>query len=149
MSGILKIQNDGPLIAETNFWATDHANHGLFYVSINAGAFRILIPKNCEADIPEMIRGVKHVVVSMLPKDRWKPKAYCLEIMFEDSSDSPWACQISPGQTDRAPTDESVGIAWKATLWTEQNNGPALHTEFPAYFQIVPKIPWLKSIEKS
>jgi len=41
---MITIANDGPDIASTNYWATDHARAGIVYLSGNAGAWRLLMP---------------------------------------------------------------------------------------------------------
>jgi len=41
---ITTIENDGPDIVTTNYWTTEHEQRGLFYVSINAGTCRLLVP---------------------------------------------------------------------------------------------------------
>ncbi|MDX9788933.1 MAG: hypothetical protein RBT11_19320 [Desulfobacterales bacterium] len=39
---LIQISNDGPEILSTNYWETEHAKKGFLYMSINAGAFRLL-----------------------------------------------------------------------------------------------------------
>lgn len=41
---MITIKNDGQTITETTYWATPHADKGLLYLSINAGALRLLVP---------------------------------------------------------------------------------------------------------
>lgn len=43
--GILRIANNGPRIISTNYWSTQLDERGLFFLSINAGVLRLLIPQ--------------------------------------------------------------------------------------------------------
>ena len=63
---VLRIENDGPLILSTNFYHTDLARRGLFYLSLNAGAFRLLVPPQHLGAVREM-RTARDVVVSRGP----------------------------------------------------------------------------------
>lgn len=148
MSDIISIQNDGPLVVASNFWKTDMAARGFFYVSVNAGAVRLLVPSVQHAIIGDMCPGAKYVVVSCLSPDRWQTGQPCAEWMVEDESDFPWSCQLHPEQIDRVPTPEDVGRKWIATVWEEKNGLPYKCVEWPAYAQIVPRIPWLKRIDR-
>ena len=42
---LITIENNGPGILSTNYWGTPHAEKGYCYLSINAGAFRLLGPQ--------------------------------------------------------------------------------------------------------
>lgn len=146
MTDPLHIENHGPLITASNYWQTEHAARGLLYLSVNAGAFRLLVPNVQRRAISDMRPGAKHVVVSMLPPDQWQDRQYAVEWMVEDGSDEPWSCHLSPGQIDRAPGPDDVGKEWLATVWDLKNGKPHKCLERPAYFQIVPRLPWLKRI---
>src|SRR5271166_3915073 len=98
---VLTFENDGPLIVASNYWESEMAAAGKLYVSINAGCFRLLVPQSQHAVISDMRPKAKHIVVSMLPRDKWVDRQYCLEWMVEDGSDTPWSCHLSPGQVDR------------------------------------------------
>jgi hypothetical protein len=93
-----------------------------------------------------MRRGAKHIVVSMLPTEKWREREFCVEWMVEDGSDTPWSCQLSPGQVDRAPNHEDVGKEWLGSVWDFINGRPHKCLERPAYHQIVPTLPWLRTI---
>lgn len=166
MSDLLSITNHGPLITASNYWQTEHAQRGLLYLSLNAGALRLLVPLSQRHAISDMRPGAKHVVLSILARDRWPDKLraplavemktqsltpgntqpYVAEWLVEDGSDSPWSCHLSAGQIDRLPTVDDVGREWIATVWDEKNGRPHKCIERPAYVQIVPRLPWLKKI---
>ncbi|NBU84156.1 MAG: hypothetical protein EBS21_06065 [Sphingomonadaceae bacterium] len=147
MHDLLTIENHGPLITASNYWTHEIAARGLLYLSINAGAARLMVPDSQRSAISDMRPGARHIVVSMLPVDQWQPGAYCVEWMVEDGSDSPWSCHLSPGQIDRAPGPDDVGKAWIGSAWDNKKGRPHKCLERPAYFQIVPSLPWLKRIE--
>jgi hypothetical protein len=143
---VLRFENDDPLIVASNYWESSMAAAGKLYLSINAGCFRLLIPQTQRASITDMRPGAKHFVVSMLPREKWREREYCVEWMVEDGSSSPWSCHLSPGQVDRAPNHEDVGKEWLGTVWDIKKGRPHKCMERPAYFQIVPELPWLRKI---
>ncbi|MBV8650507.1 MAG: hypothetical protein JO255_03505 [Alphaproteobacteria bacterium] len=90
--------NDGAELVETNFWQTEMASRGAFFLSTNAGCLRLLVPASREPDIAEMTKGVREVVLS---RGRWDKRDHCVEIMFEDASEAPYAIHIGENQLDR------------------------------------------------
>ena len=40
----MRIENAGPVVLRTDYWATPHAARGYVYLSANAGTVRLLIP---------------------------------------------------------------------------------------------------------
>lgn len=143
---IITIANHGPLIVASSYWQSEAAQHGKLYISVNAGALRLLVPLSQRQAISDMRPGARHVVVSMLPVAQWREGKYAVEWMVEDGTDSPWSCHLSPGQIDRAPGPDDVGKQWIATVWDEKNGRPHKCIERPAYVQIVPRLPWLRKI---
>jgi hypothetical protein len=143
---ILKFENDGPLIVASNYWESEIATAGKLYLTMNAGCFRLLVPQIQRAAISDMRPGAKHIVVSMLPVEKWRDREYCVEWMVEDGSDTPWSCHLSPGQVDRAPNNEDVGKEWRGSVWDTKKGRPHKCMERPAYFQVVPELPWLRKI---
>ncbi len=144
----LRFENDGPSIVASDYWQSNLASAGKLYLSMNAGCFRLLIPEIQRAVLADMRRGAKHIVVSMLPKEKWREREFCVEWMVEDGSDTPWSCQLSPGQVDRAPNHEDVGKEWRGSVWDIKKGHPHKCLERPAYYQIVPELPWLRKITK-
>ena len=57
MAAHLFIENDGPEILSTNFWQSALARAGTFYLSTNAGAFRLLVPTQHQGSLREMRRA--------------------------------------------------------------------------------------------
>lgn len=106
---MIKIKNDGPLIAATDYWHTDHAAQGLCYLSGNAGAWRLLVPDMAETLLAEMRTGKSAFIEPSL-----SAPAQALDIVFDDGTDSPFALTIDRRQIDRAV---SPGPS-RLTVWT-------------------------------
>lgn len=136
---LLAIRNDGPEIAETNYFGTAQARAGYVYLSTNAGCFRLLIPGRILPDMLREISAAQEVIVSRGPwPERGRPDA--LEIMFEDGTDAPYALHIGTEQTDRIPEEGDQGKPWTFTVW-----GPAGKAlTLPCRYRLVPRIPWMQ-----
>lgn len=118
MDANLVITNDGPLITCTTYWQTTKARAGLFYLSTNAGAFRLLVPQAHLGAVRDM-RTARDVVVRRGPmtlEGRALPDA--LEMLFDDGTDEPFSLHLSPGQVDRMPLDTDSAQEWTCTVWT-------------------------------
>lgn len=144
---IISIRNEGQEVAETSFWRSEHARAGFFLLSIGGGAARLLIPKEHEGSIPDMVNGVRHVVISMLRRDQASPRKAFAEIMFEDGTETPFSLQLSAGQLDNCTLPENVGKEYVFTAWVERDGGPHKAISHKLYVQVVPRLPWLKPIE--
>lgn len=139
----IEIQNDGPEIVSTNYWASEHAARGLFYMSINAGVFRLLVPDAQVQEIGECTTA-REVIISRGP---WPQagKSDALEILFEDDSESPYVIHLTSEQVDRMPlnTDQDhkgQQPRWKFSAWTR--NVKVL--ELPCRYRVIKKLPYLK-----
>ncbi len=112
MTSPILIGNNGPEIASTDYWTTEHALAGLCYLSGNAGALRLLVPKAAEGMLAEMRTGVSVTVKKSIPEsDR------CVDVVFEDGTDSPFALTLDRKLLDRSLT---LGKRVPFTVWTEQ-----------------------------
>lgn len=138
MTEFIHVENNGPDIIDTNYYDTPNAAAGYFYLSINAGAFRLLVPDSQVVLIDEFRTG-KEVIVSRGPwPDQGRSDA--LELLFEDNSSSPYALHLVVEQCDRLPAYKDVGKKWVFSVWTRTGKVLGL----PAYFRNVKQIPWLK-----
>lgn len=97
-SSYLFIENDGPELKKTNFWESEYNARGLFFVSINAGCFRMFVPESQEAAIKEMQTG-KIVEIS---RTTYQGREM-VRLLFDDLSDYPYSLDLSQGQFDRLP----------------------------------------------
>jgi hypothetical protein len=135
---ILSISNDGPRVVATNYFGTAAAVRlSALYVSVNAGAFRLLVPD------PRMIdaTGATHVVVTRgkSPVDDWRDM---LELLFEDGGDRPFVAQFGAESVDRMPAAADDGRTDLRCL----GYGPDLSVLFdlPARYRVRPRVPYLK-----
>jgi hypothetical protein len=135
---MLKITNNGPELADTNYWDSEHAAAGLFFLTWNAGAGRLLVPDSRMADLKEM-RTAQYVIVSRGPWPERK-KAEGIELLFEDHSNSPYCLHLSIEQTDRLLPDIEQGGGFKVVAWTRKGRA----AEWPGKYRKVPKIPCLE-----
>jgi len=113
---MIRIINDGPRIVSTDYWSTEHARRGLVYLSINAGAVRLLLPDTIATDIVEEARCADSAVVSRGP---WEAEGGrdSLEVLFEDGSDSPFALHLDARQADRLWLPADDGREVTLSLW--------------------------------
>lgn len=143
MPDFIRIENDGPKITATNYWQTEHAKRGYVYLSINAGCFRLLVPKGRGIPLDDM-RVADIVLVSRGPwTEAGKPDA--LEILFEDRSENPFCLHIVPEQCDRLPVERDRDRKGTPPRWMfSVYNEDGFILEIPARYRIVKRIPWLK-----
>jgi hypothetical protein len=59
VSEILAIPNHGPLIVASNYWQSGIAARGLLYLSVNGGAFRLLVPELSAPDYQRYSRWLQ------------------------------------------------------------------------------------------
>ena len=140
---LITIENNGPEIISTNYWQSDYASRGAFYVAVNAGCFRLLVPDIQLSQVVEW-RSAREVIISRGPwPDAGKHEA--IELLFEDDSDNPFCLHMGSEQIDRLPPDadrdrQGQPPRWKFAAWT--SGGKIL--ELPARYRIVKRIPCLK-----
>ena len=142
---LLQIENHGVLITASNFWETEAEAAGKFFLSTNAGAFRLLVPRSQESAVSEMANGPRC--------DRF-PRAVAgealvdgIELLFDDAdTHTPYALVFRLKRSNRLPLDTDVGREWIFTAWTApRRHGPHKSLERPAWYRRVAKIPYLKS----
>jgi len=138
-SGFMMVRNDDEKVIETNFWGSPAELQGFYYVTSNAGAFRLLVPdiQNCE--IPNILSG-KHAVITY--GFHRQTSKFMYEVMFDDDSDNPFALWISPGQFDRCFS--IADAASKDRQLIVYRNGCAEIARMPVYFREAPVLPCLK-----
>lgn len=118
---IIKVENDGQRIASTNYWDTPNAKAGYAYMSINAGAYRLLIPPSQEEWVKDMVTASEVVITRGPWMAQGKRDAY--ELLFDDHSDSPFALHMVAEQWERNPSDADLG--WKGIMVIYTAKGPA------------------------
>jgi hypothetical protein len=141
MAQIISVQNHGPLIVASNYWASDLAAAGKLWVSVNAGAIRVLLPRARWSDVNDM-RQAKYCVLSRGPwPAEGQPEG--IEIMWEDGSDAPYALHLTPASFDVLPGEPEAGREWVLSVWTEKDGVPHKAIERICHWRRVAKIPSL------
>ncbi|MFE8034772.1 hypothetical protein [Thiohalocapsa marina] len=132
------IQNKSQAIDWTDYWTSEHARAGLFFLSWNAGAGRLLVPDSQKRCLREM-RGASQVIVSRGP---WVDQGGrdALELLWEDGTDSPFAVHIVAEQTDRMIPDTQQGGGFDIAVWTRGG----LKERWPGRYRVVDAIPDLR-----
>lgn len=105
---LLWIGNRSREVASTNCWRTLPAMRGLIYCSVNANAFRLLVPESCSWVFPET-QSARGVVISR-PRFVRPGEPDGFEFLWDDGTDTPFAVQLYKAQIDRPngtsrPTD--------------------------------------------
>jgi len=108
--------NKGQAIASTNYFDSEHASRGFFYLSWNAGAGRLLVPDSQKRTVMEM-RSAKYVIVSSGP---WIEQGgvSAHELLFEDNSETPFVIIIPSSQCDRLLPATDEGARFYISVWT-------------------------------
>lgn len=107
------IGNNQQEITSTNYWKSAYAKMGICWLSRNAGAVRLLLPKPQERYIAEIFTGKS---VTLEPSLAIRNN---FDVVFEDGTNSPFFISISPKAMDfnlRALKGER-NIPF--TVWTE------------------------------
>ena len=132
------IQNRGQALLATDYWDSPNARAGYFYLSWNAGAWRVLVPDNQKPALREMRTAVE-VIVSRGP---WSDQGgrEALELLWEDGSDNPYCLHLVAEQTDRLLPDTDQGGGFVITAWTRGG----LKGRWPGRYRRVDHIPYLE-----
>lgn len=134
---MIYIENDGQAIAGTDYWDSEMNTHGLIAISMNAGAFRILLPDSMADQVADM-QTARDVIIS---KGKCQGKqAY--EILFDDHTDTPYSLLLDARQfASLQPADGEHGKDVRVSVWVK---GPERVLDMPARFRVVRRLPCLK-----
>jgi hypothetical protein len=138
MAEPITISNDGPVLIASNFWQSEWARRGLYFLSINAGAIRLLMPPAMEHALGDM-QTAREVI---LTRGLYEGKDGALELLFDDASDSPYAIFLDPAQADRRwlPSDEGKRIPFVVYL-----HGPLPIWQTTCRLRRTRQLPYLKA----
>jgi hypothetical protein len=145
---MIRIDNEGQRVAATDYWSTEHAARGLAYVSINAGALRLLLPEQIAPQTIVAARAARYAVLSRGP---WSDHGgrEGLELMLEDGSAEPWCLHLDARQCDRRWPASDDGRALPLTLWVAgvERESAQQVGELTVHLRSVPAIPWAQPME--
>jgi len=117
------VKNAGPKIVSCNYWGSDLDIDGRPFLSLNDGAFRLLLPAGDERQLWSMAMA-REVVIS---HGRWnRPKGRdteSLEVVFDDASDVPFVFFLDRYQWDSLPAADDAGKLWLCTVWVFSAEG--------------------------
>ena len=155
---MIQISNHGPLITATNYWESDLARAGKVFVSVNAGAIRVLLPPQLYGALTDM-RGAPECVLSRgpwtvdlaseqaqsmnLPRSVETAVLEGIEIMWDDELDTPYALHLTPASFDLLPGEPEPGREWVLTVWTAKDGKPHKAMERKCHWRRVDQIPSL------
>lgn len=142
---VIRTENHGPLIVASTYWDSEQAKSGKVYVSVNAGAIRVMVPA-CARQVIEECRSSQYAILSRGP---WPEQGLqeAAEILWEDKSDSPYSMHLSVQSFDALPAEPPAGQEWVISLWDLKKGRPHKALERKCYWRRVPRIPWLKPWE--
>jgi len=134
---MIYIENDGQAIAATDYWESEMNARGLIAISMNAGAFRILVPDSMVSQVADM-RTARDVIVS---KGKYQSRqAY--EILLDDHTDNPYSLLLDARQfASLQPADSEHGKEVRISVWVR---GPQRVLDMPARFRVVRRLPCLR-----
>lgn len=139
---MIVIVNHGSLIVSSTFWGSEHEKAGKFFVSVNAGAIRVLVPASKRSTIEEC-RSSQYVVLSRGPwPEAGLPEA--VELLFEDGTDEPFSLHLSPESFDFLPAEPPADREWVVSLWDMKKGTPHKALERMCHWRRVEVIPWLE-----
>lgn len=112
---MLTIRNSGQAVVATNYWSTPHAANGLLYISINAGAIRVLVPPATAyllAELPPVGTPCRYE----------QGERTCRIVLLDDPAD-PYVIEVDARQVDRRLPAEDRGRT-VPLLWYIPGDGP-------------------------
>lgn len=94
---MIRVENDGQEIVSTNYWRSDLAARGLVFLSINAGAARLLLPGRLSIEI---MRETAEADEAILTRGLLRGRE-CYELLWDDGTATPYVLTIDAEQSDR------------------------------------------------
>ena len=90
------VQNKGKELTFTNYWESELALAGYFFVTANASCLRVLVPPMHENSIEEMRTGRRVLIEPSIYAPR-----IALDFVFDDGTEAPFALSIEHEMMDR------------------------------------------------
>jgi len=133
--GLFEVVNDGKNIESTNYFDSEHAKQGYFYLSTNSGCVRLLVPDNQLQAIKDF-KAAKYVILSRGPWPEQEGKD-ALELLFEDFSANPYVIYMVEQQCDMLPDGKGD---WILAVWSREGKKFVC----PLKYRHVNSIPYLR-----
>lgn len=143
--GGIFIENSAGDILSSNYWDLEESARGFIFCSPNAGTIRVLVPE--KQDVSDWITRCKYVIYSRGPMDL-RTGQRLTELLFEDHSDSPFSLQLGSSSWMTLPADPGPDKFWRISIWTRRDARPTQVWQGKCYWRSVPRIPWLKPLQK-
>lgn len=132
-------ENHGPLIRSSNYWQSEMAVSGYYYLTPNAGTFRLLCPQNRKDEIRELRTGKTVVltvgIVHAIAQPGMQIGREMTELLFDDRSESPFALYLSMEQWERLPAADDYNKLWEFTAWESRRGLPHKVMSRPAFLR--------------
>lgn len=126
------INNEGANIKSTDYWGTEHAAEGLFFLTWYKRTARLLVPKSQELHVGDIKTGAYVIVTRGLLNG-----VDAIELLFEDRSHAPFSIHIPHDQNDHLPSESDVGEGYWLTVWAEGG----IQCEMPAKIRMAQTLP--------
>jgi hypothetical protein len=104
--GLITFENDEKEIIATNYYQTELNTHNKFYVSLNAGAFRLLIPETLTEKIIYELNLSKKILIF---RKKLSFGLIGFQILLDDGSSNPFIFEFTENSFDRLPIREDSG----------------------------------------
>jgi len=127
MNDILIIENTGPEIIKTNYFSTDYNYHGKFFISLNAGAFRLLVPNSLKNTMIKELALAQKIIITRHKKN--------FNILLEDYSETPFQIFLTSKSFDRLPAQKDAGKTFKFSAWVQEQGNLKKICEIPCEYK--------------
>jgi hypothetical protein len=106
---LLQINNSGQDITSTNYFDSEYNTNGKFLVSLNAGAFRLLVPDAVAGEICSELASVDHVEIEQ--------RGETCSIVLDDGSANPYTIQTTMNAFTPRPAASDSGREFVFSAW--------------------------------
>lgn len=146
---LITITNDGKNITEpTNYWTSEMAQAGFCLVSTSAGCVRLMVPDSMASEIPDMVKGAKHVVISLLRDHATASDSqFIVSLLIEDKTDKPYDLSFGRRSILFLPSPSDKGKPWTFALWGRKSGKIHKFMERPAFVRYVDSLPCLREYD--
>ena len=137
----IEILNNGPDISKTNYFDSEYAKNGYFYLSTNEDCVRLLVPGSEAKTVKENRKDTEYIILSRGP---WFKRNIedSVEILFENQCTKRSAIHLPATACDGLPGEGGV---WCFALYLKAGK----KFECPLFFRKVIKVPCLLPLDYS